>query len=89
MPLTPGVKWVCEGNRFKKTLMADQMSLGQIQWLMYLQETDLCKDSQGKRIQLQHGYYQGEHIVKSPENDYKVDGYMMKDGIEYFFEYLG
>lgn len=59
MPLTPGILWEKTKNGFVKKVMASQMSFGQIQWLNFIQETD-CFDQAGNRIQLQHGYHQGE-----------------------------
>ena len=85
MPLTPGIKWTLEGAKYQKRIMKDQMSLGQIQWLQWLQTTDFCKDKDGNTITIEHGYFHGEKRV----GHYLVDGYMKKDGKEYFMEYLG
>ena len=65
--------------------MTTQCSFAQIQWLNYVQETDLCVDSSGNRIQIQHAYHRGE--VK--KDSFKLDGYFVKDGQEYFLEFLG
>ena len=59
MPLSPGILWTKNGRKFNKKVMASQMSFGQIQWLNFIQETD-CYDSNGNKIQLEHGYHQGE-----------------------------
>ena len=85
MPLGPGVKWTKFGNRFRKSIMTYQQSLGQVQWLQYLQESSLCLDNSGNRIQMEYGYYQGE----TEYDNLKPDGYMVKDGEQHFFEYLG
>ena len=85
MPLSPGIEWVFKGGKAIKRLMTDQISMGQMQWLYAIQETALCLDSNGKKIQIEHGYHRGEVEVYGC----KVDGYMVKDGREFFFEYLG
>ena len=69
MPLGPGLLWEKSGNRFKKKIMASQMSFGQIQWLNYIQESD-CIDRQGRRVQLQYGYFHGEVEF---EGEIKID----------------
>ena len=85
MPLSPGIEWVMKGGKAIKRLMTDQISMGQMQWLYAIQETALCVDSNGKKIQIEHGYHRGEVEIYGC----KVDGYMVKDGREHFFEYLG
>ena len=85
MPLSPGIEWIFKNKKAHKKLMTDQMSMGQVQWLNAVQETDLCLDSNGNKIQIEHGYFRGEKEVYGC----KVDGYMIKDGREHFFEYLG
>ena len=85
MPLSPGVEWVFKNKKAHKKLMTDQMSMGQVQWLNAVQETALCLDENGNKIQIEHGYFRGEKEVYGC----KVDGYMIKDGREHFFEYLG
>lgn len=63
MPLTPGILWTKKHKKYTKKVMASQMSFGQIQWLNFIQETD-CFDSNGIKIQLQHGYHQGETEIE-------------------------
>jgi len=65
--------------------MTYQQSLGQVQWLQWLQETSLCLDDDGNQIQMEYGYFHGE----TEYDDLKPDGYMFKDGEHHFFEYLG
>ena len=65
--------------------MTEQMSLGQIQWLNWLQTTDICINRTGERIQIQYGYYRGEFEFEGE----KVDGYIYKDDVHVFMEYLG
>ena len=84
MPLTPGILWTVQGYFFKKSVMAPGVSFGQIQWLMFLQETE-CFDSNMVRIQLQHAYFRGEVDF----DGFKPDGYAVIDGVEHFYEYLG
>ena len=85
MPLSPGIEWTMKNGKAIKRLMTDQISMGQMQWLYALQETALCIDSKGKKIQIEHGYHRGEVEIYGC----KVDGYMFIDGKEHFFEYLG
>ena len=85
MPLSPGIEWVFKNQKAHKKVMTNQISLGQIQWLNALQETALCLDKNGNKIQIEHAYYRGEKEV----HGCKVDGFMIKDGIEYYFEFLG
>ena len=85
MPLSPGIEWIFKNQRAHKKLMTDQMSMGQVQWLNAVQETALCLDANGNKIQIQHGYFRGEKDI----HGCKVDGFMVKDGKEHYFEYLG
>ena len=85
MPTGPGLRWDLDGTRYIKKSMKKGVSFSQIQWLLYMQETDLCLNSNGDKIQIQHAYFRGEHEV----DNFKIDGYFVKDGIEYFLEYLG
>ena len=41
LPLGPGVLWEKNGAWFNKTMMDRSVSRGQIEWLMWLQQTDL------------------------------------------------
>ena len=85
MPLTPGVLWEPNGSRFTKKVMKHGISFPHIQWLYYLQETDLCIDRQGNRVQIEHAYHRGE----KRHGPYTVDGYLIIDGEEIFLEFLG
>ena len=60
MPLSPGILWKKTNRNFVKKVMASQRSFGQIQWLNFIQETQ-CYDRDGNKIQLHHGYHQGEY----------------------------
>ena len=68
-----------------KEIMASQMSLGQIQWIQYLETTDICVDRNGVRHRIEHGYYRGEFEY----DQIKPDGYLFIDDKHYFFEFLG
>ena len=85
MPLTPGIKWTMKNGWFYKEIMASQMSLGQIQWIQYLETTDICVDRNGVRHRIEHGYYRGEFEY----DQIKPDGYLFIDDKHYFFEFLG
>ena len=85
LPCGPGIEWKVKGSSFVKSVMTSQVSFGQIQWLMAIQESDICVDSNGHRIQIQHAYFQGEKTL----NTYKIDGYLNRDGVNVFFEFLG
>ena len=66
-------------------------SLAAQKWLYYMQESDLAKDSSGKKIQIQHKYFRGEHQVRRARgsNTWSVDGYFEKNGVSYFLEFHG
>ena len=85
MPLTPGILWTPSGSGYKKSVMTHGCSFSQLQWLYYLQETELCIDQSGNRIQIEHAYHRGE-VKRGP---YKIDGYFRKDNQDYFLEFLG
>ena len=85
MPTNPGLRWVLKSGKYKKSVMTDGVSLGQIQWLNYVETTELCLDLNGKRIKIESAYYRGEH----KEDFALVDGYFVKQGCKYFLEYLG
>ena len=85
-PATPGVLWKqCNGS-FVKEVMAPGMSLGQLQWLLFIQETDqrLIK-SDGEKAVLHHYYYRQEFNF----HGYDIDGYAFVDGRHIFYEFLG
>ena len=79
MPLGHGLLWTPTGSKFKKKVMAYGCSLGQLEWLNYMELED--------EVQIHHTYYRGE-IVKYGK-EFKPDGYAVVDGIEHFYEYLG
>ena len=85
MPLGPGIQWSLNGQFFKKNVMKAGTSLGAVQWINFIQQSDMCVDSAGNRIQIEHLYHQGEKDI----NGYEIDGYFQKDGKEYFLEYNG
>ena len=85
MPLGPGILWTPTEYGYRKNVMMAGTSFAALQWLQYVQQSDLCVDSTGKRIQIEHSYHQGEKVI----NGYKIDGYFQKDGKEYFLEYNG
>ena len=85
MPLGPGILWIPTSFGFRKSIMTSGTSFGAVQWLQWIQQSDFCVDCQGHRIQLHHSYHQGEMEI----NGYKIDGYLKKDGKEFFFEYNG
>ena len=85
MPTTQGVQWTKQGQTFKKSTLATDVSFGQLQWLNYLQESELCLDADNNRIQIEHAYHRGEYQVE----EFRCDGYFMKDGKNFFLEYNG
>ena len=88
-PATPGIHWEWVNKRggfFSKNSMAPGVSFGQIQWLLYIEETDRSLYQQdGSKAKLQHAYFQGEFDF----HGYKVDGYANVDGRNIFWEFLG
>ena len=65
-------------------------SLGAVQWMNYMQESDICLDSNGNRQTIESLYFQGEHKIRVGDNTIlEIDGYFKKDGQEYFLEYHG
>ena len=85
LPLGPGIEWKLNNKTFRKSVMISQVSFVQIQWLQMVQESDICCDSNGNRIQMQNAYFQNEIEM----NGYKIDGYICRDGVHVFFEFLG
>ena len=85
MPLSPGLLWEKKGRKFKKQVMGHGVSLGQIEWLQWMQTQPICVDSQGERQRIHTAYHQGERDIYT----LPVDGFMVKDGEFYYFEYLG
>ena len=89
-PTTPGIRWEKVGNRFNKSIMVSGTSLAAQKWLYYIQESDLAKDNNGKKIQIQHKYFRGEYQVpRSGGGSWSVDGYFEKNGVPYFLEFHG
>ena len=85
IPLTPGICWTLKNGQYYKQIMASQMSFPQIQWLQYLEQTDVCVDKNGKRHRIEHGYFRGEYEFEN----IKPDGYLYIDDEHLFFEFLG
>ena len=85
LPLTPGIKWTLKNGWYHKRIMTTQMSFPQIQWIQYLETTDICLDENNKRHRIEHGYYRGEFEFE----EIKPDGYLFIDEKHYFFEFLG
>ena len=52
LPTTPGIRWLKEGSKYKKSIMASGTSLAAQKWLYYIQETDLAKDDAGNKISI-------------------------------------
>ena len=96
LPTTPGIQWSKRSNGYfrKKSLRTD-ISFASLQWLYWLQETDICVDKHGQRQRIHHGYHQGEVCCECLQFDYQcahrkpVDGYCLVDGQHIFFEFLG
>ena len=65
--------------------MVPGVSRAQLEWLMWLQHQPICVDKNGQRQPIRHALNHGEFEV----NGRPVDGYLQKDGQEYFFEFLG
>ena len=79
MPLGPGLRWTKNGRKFKKKVMVDGCSLGQLEWLSYIEVEE--------NIKLEHAYHRGEHSQFGDK--YRPDGYIHKNGTHHFYEYLG
>ena len=71
--------------------MASGTSLAAQKWLYFMQESDLVKDADGNKIQIEHKYHRGEHKVKrlSGSKPWFVDGYFVKNDVRYFLEFHG
>ena len=89
MPLSPGILWTLDGQYYKKSVMKAGTSLGAVQWLDFMQQSDICIDSSGNRVTIQHAYYQGEKQIVDGETTWDIDGYFKRDGQEFFLEYNG
>ena len=85
MPTTPGILWSPQVHGFGKQVLQSGVSMGQLQWIYYLQQSDFVVDRNGVRQTIEHAYYRGEKKV----GRWYCDGYFMKDGVEYFLEYQG
>ena len=86
LPTTPGIHWTLKNEQFKKNVMMSGVSLGQLQWITYMQHYDnRFKDKDGNLIQIEHAYYRGEYKVKN----YAIDGYASTEDCDIFLEYLG
>ena len=79
MPLGHGLLWTPDGSNFKKKVMTTGCSLGQLEWLNYMEVED--------EVQIQHAYHRGE--VTTFGKEYQPDGYALVDGQHNFYEYLG
>ena len=85
MPLSPGILWTLQNKKFTKKSLKPGVSLEALQWIYQCQQSDLCVDKNGQRIQIQHAYSQGEHS----EKDFFFDGFFQKDSVKYYLEYNG
>ena len=77
LPLGPGIRWNKSGKYFRKSVMHSGVSLGQMQWLYYIEAT--------QNIKLEHAFYHGE---KNCDNFFP-DGFAIIDGVKHYWEYLG
>ena len=82
MPLTPGLRWIKNGDRFQKRILTTNSSFGALQYLYYCQAL-LAITNPG--LNIEHQYFHGEKTVYGE----KVDGYIQIDGKEIVFEYNG
>ena len=73
------------GHLYKKNSMAPGVSFPAMQWLYWLQEQPLLVNKKGKKVQIQHAYYQGEVKV----GPWSVDGYAKIDETNLYFEFNG
>ena len=86
LPLGPGLVWEKTHSKFySKKPMVQGVSRAQIEWLTWVQTQSICVDSNGVRQTIQHAMNFGEYEI----NGRPVDGYMVKDGVQYFFEFNG
>ena len=79
MPLGPGLLWTKKGKHFHKKVMVDGCSLGQLEWLNFIEIED--------EVKLEHAYHRGETTQFGEK--FRPDGYALIDGIHTFYEYLG
>ena len=97
LPTTPGLEWILrsDNKKFNKISLKKGVSFVSLQWLYYLQETDICVDKNGQRQQIHHGYHHGEVCCECLKFEHEcyhqkaVDGYCNVDGEHIFFEFLG
>ena len=85
LPLTSGIHWTLNGQKFQKKVLSTHVSFSAIQWLYFEEQSDRCVDSNGIRQPIHHEYFQGEKHV----HGYKVDGYAKIDGIDTVWEFNG
>ena len=85
MPLGPGLLWKPKNGKFKKQMMLvkENASLEALQWLMWMESR--MSQKLGRPITLEHAYHRGEKKVKQ----WKVDGYVCINGVNYYLEYNG
>lgn len=79
MPLTPGLEWIRNGNKFKKRVLQSGVSFKALQWIYFLQATRF------KGMQIAHSYHRGEYILEG----HKVDGYLQIEGKHVSLEFNG
>ena len=85
MPASPGILWTKKKNHFSKSVMMPGVSLVSLQWLTDIQESNLCVDKEGHRVQIEHAYHRGEKII----GNWKWDGFFIRDGKKFFLEFNG
>ena len=85
MPLTAGIHWELKNEKCTKKVLMSGVSLGQVEYLTWLQQTNKLIDKAGNRCPIHHAYFQGEKII----DDYSIDGYYECDGEKVGLEYQG
>ena len=77
MPLGPGIRWNKSGRYFRKSVMHRNVSLGQMQWLYFIEATE--------NIKLEHAFYHGEANCEG----FFPDGFAIIGSVKHYWEYLG
>ena len=86
-PCGRGFEWTNEGSKMTKKLMTNQkISIGSIEWLDYVQQTDArLLNKFGEREKIISGWGSSEFQI----GPFFVDGYCKVDGKVFVFEYNG
>ena len=88
MPCSPGILWELDdgGYSFKKKQMIAGVSIGELQYLMYLQYHDFrFKKPNQEYYHIEHSYFRGQRKIEGMN----VDGFAVCGEKKYIIEYNG